>query len=72
MATNKRVKGATNAGRIVGMVRMGGEWLFSVQVFSTSRPEQPIVCMLSTVDQLKGSVKKKAERWQRFMCEKAA
>lgn len=72
MATKKRVKGSTNAGRIVGMIRANGGWLFSVQMFSASGPEYPIVCMLSSIDQLKGSVRKKAERWQRFVESKAA
>lgn len=62
MATKLR-KGATNAGRVLAMTRANGEWIFIVQVFSTSGGDEPIVCQHKRLDELKGTPRKKAERW---------
>jgi hypothetical protein len=67
MDTTKKRKGATNRGRIVGVVRANGGWLFVVQSFSTHAEEVPILCQLMAAEQLKGQVRKKAERWTRYL-----
>lgn len=63
----KKNKGATNAGRIVGVVRANGGWLFVVQAFSTHAEEIPILCELVEAGQLKGQIRKKAERWAAYL-----
>lgn len=60
----KRVyKGATNRGRLLGLTRSGGEWLAVVQAFSTDRGSDPILTSFMPVSGLKGSAKRKADRW---------
>ena len=67
MKTKAKSKHATHRGRIVGVLLCNGSWQFIIQAFGTESKETPIVCGLATVDQLKGNVKKKAQRWQDYL-----
>lgn len=63
----KKDQGATTRGRIVGVIRANDSWMFVVQAFSTASAEEPIYCRLLTAEQLKGSVRKKADRWASYL-----
>jgi hypothetical protein len=56
-------KGATFRGRLLGLQRSNGGWLAVVQAFSTSAGQDPIVTALQPIDALKGSARRKADRW---------
>ena len=62
MAT-KLYKGATNRGRLLGLQRANGTWLAVIQAFSTDRGSQPILTSIRPINELRGSVRLKADRW---------
>lgn len=64
MAARKRGSGR---GRIVAVIRANRSWMFVVQSFDTNNERDPVLSQLATVDQLKGSVRKKAERWAAYL-----
>lgn len=59
----KVYKGATKRGRLLGFTLSGGKWLAVVQAFSTDRSSDPILTRFMPVDELKGSARRKADRW---------
>lgn len=60
----KRVyRGATQRGRLLGVIRTGGQWLAVTQAFSTQRASDPVLTQLVPIDALTGSPRRKAERW---------
>lgn len=61
---------ATNRGRIVGVTRSSGDWLFIVQAFSTTRKSDPILCEFARADELKGPGRKKADRLLAYLNKK--
>lgn len=52
--------------RVVGMIGVGGEWRYVVQDIVTESEQQPILCGLYTLEELGGSLRKKAERWGNY------
>lgn len=63
MKRNNSGKGGTRAGKVVGIMRSAGNWLFLVQAFGTDKKSAPVYCGFRQLDQLTGSHRRKAERW---------
>ena len=64
----KRVyRGARQRGRLLGVIRTGGQWLAVTQALSTERESDPILTQLVPVASLTGSPKRKADRWLRSL-----
>jgi len=61
MAT-KAKKGTVQQGTVQGLVRGNGEWLAVVAAFS-SRPGEVVMSRIVRIEELRGSHRKKAERW---------
>lgn len=50
--------------RVVGVMMVGGEWRFVVQVFTTANEQEPVVCMFYRLEDLTGNLRRKASRWR--------
>ena len=59
MATKARVM---HSGRLLEVLRSGGEWLAVVQALGTSRASDPIITTIQSLDTLKGQQGRKADR----------
>ena len=57
-------KSVTARGRVLSLLRANGEWLAVVAVFSSKRDE-PVLSQIVPIANLKGSARRKADRWAR-------
>jgi hypothetical protein len=60
-------KVVSGRGKIVGVMRANGGWLFAVQAFSTSSKAVPVLVELRNAADLGGSARRKAERWLEYL-----
>lgn len=65
MATKSR-KGTVHAGTLQSVIRSGDEWL-AVVVRLTAGPGVPVWSSIVPIGQLKGSARKKADRWLEYL-----
>lgn len=65
MATKSK-KGTVSRGTVQGLLRANGGWFAVVSQF-TSPPGLPVISSLVKIDDLKGSHRKKAERWRDWL-----
>jgi len=49
-------------GKVLSLMRANGEWVAVVQAFR-SRPGEPVLSRIVPVAELKGSARRKADRW---------
>lgn len=66
MATKSVAKGTTGSGKVLSFIRTNGEWMAVVSSFR-SKASQPILSQLVSVSELKGSAKRKADRWLEWL-----
>ena len=66
MSTNAtkhaRGKVAVNRGKVLSFIHGNGGWLAVVAAFS-SGPDDPVISHLVPIAELKGSARRKADRW---------
>ena len=64
MSTINRSAKATfqHSGKVLSLLRANGEWMAVVVSFSAP-PRQPVLSHLIRVAELKGSARRKADRW---------
>ncbi|UJJ58239.1 hypothetical protein [Rhodanobacter denitrificans] len=54
----------TRRGKVLSLMRANGEWLAIVAAF-TSKRDEPVVSLIVPIAHLKGSARRKADRWVR-------
>lgn len=52
----------TRRGKVLSLMRANGEWLAIVTAFTAKRDE-PVLSMIVPIADLKGSARRKADRW---------
>ena len=52
----------TRRGKVLSLMRANGEWLAIVAAF-TSKRDEPVLSMIVPITDLKGSARRKADRW---------
>lgn len=62
----KQGKGSIGRGRLLSVIRSGGEWVAVVSSFK-SKADEPILSHLVPVNELTGNAKRKATRWMEFL-----
>lgn len=62
MASKSVAKGTTGQGKLLSFFRSGGEWMAVVSAYQ-SRPKDPVLSRIVPVAELKGSARRKADRW---------
>ncbi len=62
MAKKGAANRSTGYGKLLTVIRSNGAWVGVVQAFS-SRPVDPVISMLVPISELKGSARRKADRW---------
>lgn len=65
-SVTKRGMGMTARGKLLSVIRSGGEWVAVVSAL-TSRADEPVLSHLVPVAELKGSAKRKADRWMEYL-----
>lgn len=61
---SKRRNKVTRAGKVLSLVRANGEWIAIVASFTSNRDE-PVLSKIVRIADLRGSARRKAERWAR-------
>lgn len=64
--TTKSPKGTVHQGTVQGLVHVSGGWLAVVAAF-TSKPGQAVISELVPITDLRGSHRRKAERWREYL-----
>jgi len=54
----------TRRGKVLSLVPANGEWMAIVAAF-TSKRDEPVVSLIVPIADLKGSARRKADRWAR-------
>lgn len=62
----KCVKGGVGKGKLLSVIRSGGEWVAVVSSFR-SKANEPVLSHLVPVSELTGNAKRKANRWMEFL-----
>ena len=52
----------TTRGKVLSLLRANGEWMAIVTVF-TSKRDEPVMSQIVPIANLKGSARRKADRW---------
>lgn len=56
----------TRRGKVLSLVPANGEWMAIVAAF-TSKRDEPVVSLIVPIADLKGSARRKADRWVKEM-----
>ena len=59
----RRPKVTTARGKVLSFIRANGEWMAVVTSFRTPSKATPVLSQLVSISELKGSARRKAERW---------
>jgi len=61
----QRIK-PVHKGKVLSLLPSNGEWLAVVASF-TSKPDEPVLSKIVPITDLKGSARRKADRWVRWL-----
>ncbi|WP_139350555.1 hypothetical protein [Rhodanobacter sp. B04] len=62
----RRPKGTIASGKVLSFIRANGEWLALV-VLHTSERNLPVLSRIVPISDLKGSARRKADRWLEYL-----
>lgn len=63
---SRQRKKVTMGGKVLSLMRSNGEWLAVVQALR-SKPGDPVLSRIVPITELKGSARRKADRWVRWL-----
>lgn len=62
----KQRNNVTRSGKVLSLLRANGEWLAVVQALCSS-PGEPVLSKIVPISELKGSARRKADRWVEYL-----
>jgi hypothetical protein len=63
----RRPKVTTARGKVLSFIRANGSWMAVVASFHTSSKTTPVLSQLVPITELKGSARRKADRWLEYL-----
>jgi hypothetical protein len=62
----RRRKVITTRGKVLSFIRANNDWMAIVVEFD-AEPDQPVLSQIVPIAELKGSARRKADRWMRWL-----